>query len=153
MVSVCLHSDILLQHLPSYLVSLTLGIGYLFMAAPAKALPLLLTLDKGYLLTAALPDLQIGIASLGPPVPAQPWLLGRGVGPPGRHLWPQTWGGSSRPPPLTSDLGSSSLPFLRLCSLALSAAVPDLGHGVTPLGCRPSGMGSFWLLPLTSDLG
>ena len=28
--------------------------------------PLLLTLDKGYLLTAALPDLQCGIAPLGP---------------------------------------------------------------------------------------
>ena len=41
-----------------------------------------LTLDKGYLLTAALPDLQCGIDSLGPPVPAQPPLLGRGVGPP-----------------------------------------------------------------------
>ena len=41
--------------------------------------PLLLTLDKGYLLTAALPDLQCGIAPLGPPVPTQPQLLGRGV--------------------------------------------------------------------------
>ena len=49
-------------------VSLTLGMGYLFMAAPAKhshcsskAQPLLLTLDVGYLLTIALPDLQRGI--------------------------------------------------------------------------------------------
>ena len=41
-----------------------------------------LTLDEGYLLTAALPDLQRGIAPLGPPAPAQPLLLGRGVGPP-----------------------------------------------------------------------
>ena len=39
-------------------VSLTLGVGYLFTAAPAKPQPLLLTLDEGYLLTAALPDLQ-----------------------------------------------------------------------------------------------
>ena len=31
-------------------------------------------LDKGYLLTAALPDLQCGIAPLGPPAPAQPRL-------------------------------------------------------------------------------
>ena len=153
MVSVCLPSDALLQHLPSYLGFSYLGRGVSLHGCSSKAQPLLLTLDKGYLLTAALPDLQRGIASLGPPVPAQPWLLRRGVGPPGRHLWPQTWGGSSRPPPLTSDLGSSSLPFLRLCSLALSAAVPDLGHGVTPLGCRSSGMGSFWLLSLTSDLG
>ena len=45
--------------------------------------PLLLTLDEGYLLTSALSDLQRGIAPLGPPAPAQPRLLGRGVGPPG----------------------------------------------------------------------
>ena len=36
-------------------------------------------LDEGYLLTTALPDLQRGMAPLGPPVPAQPPLLGRGV--------------------------------------------------------------------------
>ena len=47
--------------------------------------PLLLTLDEGYLLTAALPDLQRGIAPLGPPAPAQPWLLGLGVAPTGRR--------------------------------------------------------------------
>ena len=45
----------------------------------------ILTLDEGYLLTAALPDLQRGVAPLGPPAPAQPPLLGRGVGPPGRR--------------------------------------------------------------------
>ena len=44
---------------------------------------MLLTLDEGYLLTAAFPDLQRGIAPLGPPAPMQPQLLGRGVGPPG----------------------------------------------------------------------
>ena len=44
--------------------------------------PLLVTLDEGYLLTAALPALQRGIAPLGPPAPVQPRLLGRGVGPP-----------------------------------------------------------------------
>ena len=43
--------------------------------------------------------------------------------------------------------GSSSWLFLRRRSLALSAAVPDLGRGVTPLGHRPSGMGSSLLLP------
>ena len=63
------------------------------------------------------------------------------------------WGWSSRPPPLTSDLGSSSPPFLHRCSLALSAAAPDLGRGVTPLGRRPSGIGFSRLLPLTSDVG
>ena len=50
-------------------VSLTLDVGYLLQA-------LLLTLDEGYLLTATVPDLQRGIAPLGPSVPAQPPLLG-----------------------------------------------------------------------------
>ena len=40
---------------------------------------LLLTLDKGYLLTAAPPDLECGVAPLGPPAPMQPPLLGRGA--------------------------------------------------------------------------
>ena len=35
-----------------------------------------LTLDEGYLLTAAPPDLERGIAPLGPPALAQPPLLG-----------------------------------------------------------------------------
>ena len=48
-------------------VSLTLYVGYLFMAAPAKLL--LLSLEEGYLLTAAPPDLEHGVASLGPPIP------------------------------------------------------------------------------------
>ena len=43
--------------------------------------PLLLTLGKGYLLTAAPPDLERGVAPLGLPVPVQPLLLGRGVAP------------------------------------------------------------------------
>ena len=112
-----------------------------------------LTSDEGYLLTAAPPDLERGIAPLGPPAPAQPPLLGRGVASPSaapdlRHRvtplgycpCPRTW-------------GSSSLPFLRRRSLALSAAAPDLGHGVTPLGRRSLGMESSWLLPLTLDMG
>ena len=40
-----------------------------------------LTLDEGYLLTAAPPDLEPGVAPLGPPVPVQPPLLGHGVAP------------------------------------------------------------------------
>ena len=44
-----------------------------------------LTLEKGYLLTAAAPDLEHGIAPLGPPAPAQPPLLAHGVAPPGRR--------------------------------------------------------------------
>ena len=65
-------------------VSLTLGVGYLFMAAPAK--------NSHYLLTATLPDLQRGIAPLGSPAPAQPQLLGLGVGPPSHRPWPSVVG-------------------------------------------------------------
>ena len=35
-----------------------------------------LTLGEGYLLTTAVPDLQRGIAPLGPPAPVQPPFLG-----------------------------------------------------------------------------
>ena len=169
MVSVCLPSDALLQHLPSYLSFSYLGCGVSFHSCSSKVQPLFLTLDEGYLLTATLPDLQRGIAPLGAPVPAQPWLLGCGVGPPGhrpwpwawaappgRRPWPRTWCNSSRrsphrPRPQTR--GSSSQPFLRRRSLALSATAPALRCGVTPLGRRPLGMGSSWLLPLTSNVG
>ena len=91
MVSVYLPSDALLQHLPSYLGFSYLGRGVSLHGCSSKAQPLLLALDEGYLLTAALPDLQCGIGTLGPPVPAQPLLLGRGVGPPCRP-WPWVWG-------------------------------------------------------------
>ena len=77
MVSVCLPSDALLQHLLSYL-----GFSYLehwvsLHGCSSKAQLLLLTLDEGYLLTATPPDLEHGVAPLGPPAPAQPPLLGR----------------------------------------------------------------------------
>ena len=72
----CLSSDALLQHLPSYLGFSYLGRGVSLHGCSSEAQPLLLTLDKGYLLTAAVPDLQCWIAPLGPPVPAQPLLLG-----------------------------------------------------------------------------
>ena len=72
MVSVCLSSDAL----PSYLGFSYLGHGVSLHGCSSKAQLLLLTLDKGYLLTAAIPDLQRGIAPLGPPAPAQPPLLG-----------------------------------------------------------------------------
>ena len=42
----------------------------------SKAQPLLLTLEE-----VAPPDLERGVAPLGPPVPVQPPLLGRGVAP------------------------------------------------------------------------
>ena len=75
MVSVCLPSDVLLQHLPSYLGFSYIGCGVSLHGCSSKVQLLLLTLDEGYLLTAALPDLQRGIAPLGPSVPMQPWLL------------------------------------------------------------------------------
>ena len=91
----CLPSDALLQHLPSYLGFSYLGCGVSLHGCSSKAQPLLLTLDKGYLLTAALPDLQCGIAPLGPPAPAQPWFLGRGVAPPGHRPSPQVYAPTS----------------------------------------------------------
>ena len=63
----------------------------------------------GYLLPAATPDL--GLKGMGYLLSAAP------------HR-PRTW-------------GSSSWPFLCRRSLALSAAAPDLGHGVTPLVAAP----------------
>ena len=92
----------------------------------SKVQPQLLTLNEGYLLTTALPDLQCGIAPLGPPVPTQPLLLGCGVAPPGRCPWPQKQGGFSQLLLLASDVGW--LP---------SAVPPDLGRGVAPPGRCP----------------
>ena len=88
MVSVCLPSDALLQHLPSYLGFSYLGRGVSLHGCSSKVQPLLLTLDEGYLLTAAPSDLECGIAPLGPPAPMQPPLLGGGVAPPGHSPWP-----------------------------------------------------------------
>ena len=106
MVSVCLPSDALLEHLPSYLGFFYLGRGVSLHGCSSKVQLLLLTLDEGYLLTTTLPDLQRGMTPLGPPVPSQLPLLGCGVALPGHHPWPQVW-------------GSSSWPFLRGHSLAL----------------------------------
>ena len=75
MVSVCLPSDALLQHLLSYLGFSYLGRGVSLYGCSSKAKPLLLTLGEGYLLTATPPDLEHGIAPLSPPVPTQPPLL------------------------------------------------------------------------------
>ena len=68
----CLPSDALLQHLPSYLDFSYLGHGISLHGCSSKAQLLLLTLDEGYLLTATVPDLQRGIAPLGPPVSVFP---------------------------------------------------------------------------------
>ena len=120
MVSVCLPSDAFSQHLPSYLGFAYLGCGVSLQGCSSKAQPLLLTLDEGYLLTAAPSDLECGVAPLGPPAPVQPPLFGRVVAPLGRRPWLQTW-------------GSSSWLLLRHHSPTVSATALDLGYGVAPL--------------------
>ena len=88
MVLVCLPSDALLQHLPSYLGFSYLGHGVSLHGCSSKVQSLLHTLDEGYLLTAAPPDLEHGVAPLGPPAPAQPLLLGCEVPPLSRACVP-----------------------------------------------------------------
>ena len=110
MVSVCLPSDALLQQLPSYLGFSYLGRGVSLHGCSNKAQRLLLTLEDGYLLTAAIPDLQRGIAPLGSPAPELAWLLGMllpATGPGLGHVW------------------------------LLPAAALGLGLGVAPQGYRP----------------
>ena len=74
MVSVCLPFDALLQHLPSYLGFSYLGRGLSLHSCSSKVQ--LFTLDE-----VAPPDLERGVAPLGPPAPAQPPLLGCGLAP------------------------------------------------------------------------
>ena len=69
------------QHLPSYLGFSYLGRGVSLHGRSSKAQPLFLTLDEGYLLTAAPPDFEHGVAPLGPPAPWQPLPLEPGVAP------------------------------------------------------------------------
>ena len=76
MALVCLPSDALSQHLPSYLAFYYLGRGVSLHSCSSKAQLLLLTLEEGYLLMASPPDLEGGVASLGPPGPLQLPLLG-----------------------------------------------------------------------------
>ena len=85
MVSVHLLSDALLQHLLSYLGFSKLVLGVSLHSCSSKVQPLLLTLKEGYRLTAPPPDLERGVAPLGPPAPTQPLLLGCGVAPLSRH--------------------------------------------------------------------
>ena len=66
MVSVCLPSDALSQHLPSYLGFSCLGRGLALYGCSSKAQPLLLTLDEEYLLVAAPPDLITVIQTYAP---------------------------------------------------------------------------------------
>ena len=69
MVSVFLPSVALSQPLLSYLGFSYLGRGISLHGCSSKAQPLLLTLEEGYLLTATPPDLERGVAPLGPPAP------------------------------------------------------------------------------------
>ena len=136
MILVCLPSDALSQHLPSYLGFSYLGRGVSLHSCSSKAQPLLLTLDEGFFLTAAPHDFECGVTPLSPLAPhssrslevglhllAAAPDLGRVVAPLGHCPCPWTWGSSSRPPPLTLEVGK-----------LLLAAAPDLGGGEAPLG-------------------
>ena len=105
-------------------VSLTLGMGYLFTGAPAKHSRCSLPWARGPL-TATVPDLQRGIAPLGPPVPVQLLLLGMLL----------------KLRALALGMGGSS----QLLSLALGSGWPF--RVTTP------GLGAKWLLPAAPDLG
>ena len=153
MVSVCLPSDALLQHLPSYLGFSYLGCGVSLHDCSSKAQPPAPYLGRGVSPHHRPSWPSTWDSSSRPsciPAATAPWTWGCSSRPPPR---PRMWGSSSRPLPLTSDLGSSSWLFLCRCSLALSAAARDFAHGITLLGHCPSGMGSSWLLPLTMDMG
>ena len=80
MVSVCLPSDALLQHLPSYLGFSYLARGVSLYSCSSKVQPLLLTLAEVTPL-----DLERGVAPLSPPEPMQLPLLGHGVAPLGHY--------------------------------------------------------------------
>ena len=89
-------------------VSLTLGVGIssqLLQQSTANA-PYL---GRGVFLTTALPDLQRGIAPLGPPVPAQPH---HGVGPLCRRPWSPVWGCGVAPPAHHPGLGLKGVGYL-----------------------------------------
>ena len=78
MVSVCLPSFDVSQHIPSYVGFSYLGHGVLLPGSSSKEQSLLLTLYEVYLLTATTPDLEDGVDPLGLPVPMHPPLLGCG---------------------------------------------------------------------------
>ena len=93
-------------------VSLTLDMGYLFTAAPAKhshcflpwtRLPLL-TLNVEKLLSALLHLCSHHYMDVGLLLLAATPDLGRGAAPLSRHPWPQAWDSSSQLLPLTSDV-------------------------------------------------
>ena len=79
--------------------TILLGFSYLehgvsLHSCSSKAQPLLFTLQE-----VIPPDLECGVATLGPSAPGQPPLIGRGVASLGHCPWPQRWGSSSQPLP------------------------------------------------------
>ena len=102
----CLPSDGLLQYLPSYLGFSYLGPGVSLHGCSSKAQLLLLTLDKGYLLTTAPVDLERGVAPLSPPAPTQPPLLGRAVAPLGPKMGGSWWRGLTECGPLEKGMAN-----------------------------------------------
>ena len=84
MVSVCLPSDALSQHLPSYLGFSYLGRGVSLHSCSSKTQPLLLTLDDGYLLTATL--LTLNVESMNSMKKQNDWILKEEL-PVGRCYW------------------------------------------------------------------
>ena len=112
----CLTSEALLQHLPSYLGFSYLGSWVSLHGCSSKAQLLLLTLDEEYLLTATPPDLERVIPSLGflrrrshcsldvgLLLPTAAPGLGHGVVPVIHSCAVTAW--HSWPLPLTSDVG------------------------------------------------
>ena len=83
MVSVCLPSDALLQHLRSYLGFSYLGHGVSLHGCSSKAQPLLLTLEEGYLLTISAGGCDHQRAKRGREEP--PHVRGHGRKPGGPH--------------------------------------------------------------------
>ena len=147
-VSICLPSDALSQRLPSYL-----GFSYLgrvsLQGCSSKAQPLLLTLDMGYLLTAAAPD------------------LGRGVDPFGRCSWPWNWGNSSRcscaaqlpplraQPHLSNSLIRTNLPVTAHWAWGLTDCGPWAESGQAYISVQPQELlsGCSYFSVLESQMG
>ena len=74
---------------------------------------------------------------------SQPWLLGRGVGPPGHRPWPRAWGCSSWLPPLASGLGAWGSSSRPLPLAAAAAGAPKRSREEPPhvrgQGQKPGG--------------
>ena len=160
MVSVCLPSDALLQHLPSYLGFSYLGRGVSLHGRSSKAQPLLLTLDEGYLLSrrswpstwdsSSRPSCACTATASGVAPPGRrPWPRAW-VAPPRCRPWPRAWGGSSASPPLASGarwlLLASPTATDHGRGVAPLGHHPDLGRGVSPPGQLDSFVAFWWVL-------